>query len=279
MGRCKRQKITSGSRGEHAQATRRTNVRDARRHIAVRIDYCGLTRLQQSLEQAQLGGQIGDEVWMIVEMVAREVGEGGRAQSHAIQPALIQSVRRGFHRQMRHAVMSKTVERLVQRDGIGRCQRTIGLTIWRYDASRAKRRCAQPKLGPDLPGESGDGCLAACASDRDDGGWLCSVKARSRRRQGGAHIGDRKNWRPMQRLGRGMIGDDSDGAGANGGLSIAQAISARARHGEKHEAGLHGATIGRQACNFTHRHIGGRLSVRNKLAQAEHQFPLEGVLT
>jgi hypothetical protein len=49
--------------------------------------------------------------------------------------------------------------------------------------------------------------------------------------------------------------------------------------GEKDKAGLHGATVRRQARNFAHRHIGRCVCVSNQLAQADHQFPLDGVLT
>jgi hypothetical protein len=75
-----------------------------------------------------------------------------------------------------------------------------------------------------------------------------------------------------------MFRHDRYRSGLDGGLSKAQAVSTRTGHGEKHEAGPHGATVRRQARNFAHRHIGRCICVGNKLAQADHQFPLKGML-
>ena len=37
---------------------------------------------------------------MVVEMVAREVGEGGRADRHAVDAALVEAMRRGLERKV-----------------------------------------------------------------------------------------------------------------------------------------------------------------------------------
>jgi hypothetical protein len=76
-----------------------------------------------------------------------------------------------------------------------------------------------------------------------------------------------------------MFRNDSQRASIDGRLREAQAVRACAGHGEKHKAGLYSATIRAQARNFANRRIGWRINVRNKLAQRDHQFPLEGVLT
>ena len=92
-------------------------------------------------------------------------------------------------------------------------------------------------------------------------------------------MGRHDQRRARQRLFGRAFGDHRDGACMDGALREAQAIGARAGGGEKDKAGLHGATVRRQARHLARRRIGGRLRVRKKLAQADHQFPLDGVLT
>ena len=59
------------------------------------------SRLDQFLEQPQLGGQIGFDGWMIIKMIARQIGEGRGRDAQAVEPILIETVRRGFDREMR----------------------------------------------------------------------------------------------------------------------------------------------------------------------------------
>ena len=47
------------------------------------------------IEQALLGRQVARGIGVIIEMLAAQVGEGGGAQAHAVEPALIEAVGRG----------------------------------------------------------------------------------------------------------------------------------------------------------------------------------------
>ena len=58
---------------------------------------------QQLGEQAQLGGAIGASAAVVVQMVARQVGERRGGQPHAVQPELVQPVRGRLHRRVRDA--------------------------------------------------------------------------------------------------------------------------------------------------------------------------------
>ena len=48
---------------------------------------------EQVLEQPQLGGEIGVECWMIVEMIARDIGEAGGCDTQTVEPVLVEAVR------------------------------------------------------------------------------------------------------------------------------------------------------------------------------------------
>ena len=80
---------------------------------------------------------------MIVEMIARQIGVGAGRNAHAVQPMLIETVRRRFHRQMRHALVGQLIERAMQLDRIGRGQRAVGLALRRHDADGAEARRLQ----------------------------------------------------------------------------------------------------------------------------------------
>ena len=62
---------------------------------------------------------------MIVEMVARQIGEGAGGDAHAVEPVLVEAVRGGFQRQMRDALARQLVERAMQFDRIGRGERAV----------------------------------------------------------------------------------------------------------------------------------------------------------
>ena len=72
---------------------------------------------------------------MIVEMVARQIGEGAGGDAHAVEPVLVEAVRGRFERQMRDALAGELVERAMQLDRIGRGQRAVD-----FAASARRRR-------------------------------------------------------------------------------------------------------------------------------------------
>ena len=58
---------------------------------------------QQRVEQAQLGGAVGRHVAVVVEMVARQVGEARGGDPQTVQPALLDAVRGSLDRRLPHA--------------------------------------------------------------------------------------------------------------------------------------------------------------------------------
>ena len=71
------------------------------------------------VEQAQLGGEIGFDGLMIIEVIARQIGEGAGGDAHAVEPVLVEPMRGGFQREMRDALAREAVERLCNSIGSG----------------------------------------------------------------------------------------------------------------------------------------------------------------
>ncbi len=59
----------------------------------VDVDHRRAVRLHQIGKQPQLGGEIIFDSLMIVEMIARQIGEGAGGDAHAVEPMLIEAVR------------------------------------------------------------------------------------------------------------------------------------------------------------------------------------------
>ena len=56
---------------------------------------------------------------MIVEMIARDVGEACRRDAQTVKSILVEAVRRSFDREMADPVAGQRVERAMQRDRVG----------------------------------------------------------------------------------------------------------------------------------------------------------------
>ena len=95
--------------------------------IVVDIDDGRGAAVEQRLEQPQLGGEIGLEVLVIIEMIAGDVGEAARRDAQAVEPELIEAVRRRFDGKMGDAVAGQRIDRTMQLDRIRRGQRTVSL--------------------------------------------------------------------------------------------------------------------------------------------------------
>ncbi len=76
------------------------------------------------LEQAQLGGEIGFHRRVVVEMVARQIGESRGGKLHAVQPILIEAVAGGLDRQVIDLAARQLGQDAVQLDRIRRGQRS-----------------------------------------------------------------------------------------------------------------------------------------------------------
>ena len=107
------------------------------RMFVIDIDDRGAAWREQFLEQPQLGGEISLEARMIIEMIARDVGESRRRDLQSVEPILVEAMRGRFDRQMRDAVAGELIERAVQRDRVRRRQRAVNFAARRNDADRA----------------------------------------------------------------------------------------------------------------------------------------------
>jgi hypothetical protein len=64
---------------------------------------------------------------MIIEMIAGDVGEAAGRDAQAVEPELIEAVRRRFDGEMGNTVAGERIDRTMQFDRIGRGQRAISL--------------------------------------------------------------------------------------------------------------------------------------------------------
>ena len=70
----------------------------------VGIEYRRAIRGEQFVEQAQLGGQVGRHVAMVVEVVARQRRERRGLDPDTVEPVLVEAVARRLHDQVVDAV-------------------------------------------------------------------------------------------------------------------------------------------------------------------------------
>ncbi len=160
---------------------------------------------------------------MIIEMIARQIGEGAGAETHAIEAALIEPMRRGLESEMRDAILRQLIERLVQRDRVRRRQRAIDFAGGCDEADSAQRGSAMAEREPDLPGKRCDRAFAAGASDRDDRLRLLRIETRRGERQRPACIRhfNENRWRNVNSV----LADDRDRATRHGLRREASAVS------------------------------------------------------
>ena len=102
------------------QVSRTRSIDHGLRTIMIGRDYGCAIRHDQIAEQPQFGGEIMRDVRMVIHVVAREIGESAGRYAHAVQPILIEPVRRGLECQMADAVSGNLVELAMQRDRVRR---------------------------------------------------------------------------------------------------------------------------------------------------------------
>ena len=139
--------------------------------------------VEQRLEQPQLGGEVGLEGLMIIEMIAGDVGEAARRNAQAVEPELIEAVRRRFDGQMGDSLAGECVDRTMQLDRIRCGQRAVNLAARRDDTDGADAGRAKTQRAPNLPRKRRDRRFAAGAGDGGDGFGLARIKFRRGQRQ------------------------------------------------------------------------------------------------
>ena len=103
---------------EDRQAARRCGGKHRVGVIVIDIDDGRGAAVEQRLEQPQLGGEVGFEGLMIIEMIAGDVGEAARRDAQAVEPELIEAVRRRFDGKMGNALAGQRIDRTMQFDRI-----------------------------------------------------------------------------------------------------------------------------------------------------------------
>ena len=146
--------------------------------LVIDIDDRGCTGRQQFLKQPQLGSEIRIEVRMIVEMIARDVGECRRGKVQAIEPVLIEPMRRSFDREMADAIAGQGLKRAMQLDRVGCGQCAVAFAARRNDTNCADARGLVAVRRPDLPRERCHRSFAARPGDGGNGTRLASEEFR-----------------------------------------------------------------------------------------------------
>ena len=123
------QAIGQSARG---QALERTTVWIIRVHNG----YVGRARAR-ALEEAALGGKIFLERFVIIEMVAREIGEHGRGEMASPQAVHGQRVRACFHHDSGATFIAYLSEHLLKIERFGRGVNRVAAGAWRAIPDRA----------------------------------------------------------------------------------------------------------------------------------------------
>ena len=97
----------------------------------------GAASRHQIAKQPQFGGEVMRDVGMIIHVIARQIGKAAGRDADAVEPELVEAMRRGFERQMGDAVLRNLIELAMQRDRIGRRQRSINGSVRRHQSDRA----------------------------------------------------------------------------------------------------------------------------------------------
>ncbi len=266
--------------GPHPDHRLLQHPRQPRAIRIIGVDHRRRVGRQEAGEQPGLGLEIGLHRGVVIEMVLREIGEPRRRQPHPIQPPLVQPMRRGLHRAVRHARRRGLGQEALEGDRIGRGvaeRRAPGA----FDPRGADIDRRMAHRHPQLPRETGDRGLAVGAGDRDHRGGLGAKEQRRRHGQRGPGVlrHDQRDRRmPGQRLGgqggAGGIGQDGTGAHSQGRVDELGAVHPAAGQGCEQGAGAHRAAVEGDRAE-AHRAVAGPCRQSQICeALAGHRFPL-----
>ena len=176
------------------------------------------------VEQPHLRAEIVVEIAVMIEMIAREIGEGGEREPHAVEPALVDAERRRLHREMGDAAPRQVVERL---DAVRPGRASSARHNARREASTTpivpSDAASKPSDRQNLAQEGDDRGLAAGAGDGDDVFRLARIKARGGQRQGAC--ARRRRRSAANRTAASRCGDHHAGAARPGVGDEVQAVA------------------------------------------------------
>ncbi len=136
---------------EDGEPARPRGLDHARSDLGVGVDDRRRALRQEVAEQTQLGGKIILGRRVVIHVVAAEIGEGAGGKPHAVEPLLVEAVRRRLHREMGDARVGERLKRPVEGQRVRRRQRTI------HGDRRATRRrsCRARPIRARAPARSG----------------------------------------------------------------------------------------------------------------------------
>src|SRR5262249_57229150 len=115
------------SDGDDFQVTLFRRFGNPMRITIVDADNGRATRNNQILEQTKLGGEVGFDAGVVVEVISRQVGKSAGRDAHAVEAMLVEAVRRRFKREMCDSLLCQSIERAVWVNRDGWCQRHVAV--------------------------------------------------------------------------------------------------------------------------------------------------------
>ncbi|MDT4829025.1 hypothetical protein FQZ97_624330 [compost metagenome] len=237
-----------GDLGRVAQAVAHCHVRGQVRDQAapgfvVRVNHGG--GQARPAEQARLGRLVPFHCAVVIEMVARQVGERRQRNAHAVHPALLDADRRCFHRdglrpRVAHRGQRAVHGQHVRRGQVAAQRAAIGQHRTQGADGAARLVIAAQRMGDPLHGRG----LAVGAShghDRERGGRP-AIPGVAQLAQQGAQTGHRQHRRLRRRgldgLAGGRFEQNRAGAQRQRLLYIEASVAGQARAGDEHVARL-----------------------------------------
>ncbi|KFL48788.1 hypothetical protein IL54_4410 [Sphingobium sp. ba1] len=197
------------------------------------------------IEQPHLGVEIAVHIAMIVEMVARQIGEGARDDRQSFSPILVQPMARRLERGMADALSAQTRHVGEESDDVRRGKARGNLVDRRRHAQRADGGGMMPHHPPQLPRQFHSGCLAVGAGHRNGHIGERRKITRGQLREQATRIGVRNMDRALDH--RFRPGDDGNRACLHRISNIILAIDAQPLERAEHRAARNLAIVDRKA--------------------------------